>query len=666
MDELIAIDTETTPIAPSGKVRGKFEVPDLVLASVATASGAFTVPWEDPEPLRGLVRQGTLVFHNAAFDLAVLTKAHPSLQDGLEEAVFDGRVLDTRVLYLMRDPDPPHRAISLKFLCDRLFGHRLAKGEVRTSFRRGEPLSEAQHEYARQDAIWTRAVAERLLELPLGCFRHGWGRQKEVSAFAVGGARSPDVLYSTAAALMAWNLGPVGLQVDREALLAAHRELEREVDRRRARAVEDGLATVRRKPKAKPFAPSGEIHARGRSWTVESVSPPVMGRVWKGQPQAIDGVITMDQGPLRRWFAEAAEALGVDPELSEKTGAISLSRDSWKDYYSELPSPLQSYLDMQKKAKYLSAFTRPLVESGARAVHPRYFVPGAATGRWSCSRPNLQQVPRRGIRHIYRARPGHRLVYADYPTLELYTLAHALSCMQIPGPLLETLRSGEDIHTRTAALMNNKPAAEVTPAERQGGKACSFGVPGGMGARKLWRTGKNAGLPWTPEEASAVRQKWLEAYPDVARYLGRLRVDVFRELKPANKKAEDWLRELGFAPEEAWPRTFDILRAVNGGRVFTVRLPSGRVLPERNYSAAANSFFQCLGADVITEAFIRATKEGLRVAAVVHDSITVEAPTAAADAAGRALTKVMADALIAVCPTVPRPQIEYEVTKRWH
>lgn len=85
------------------------------------------------------------------------------------------------------------------------------------------------------------------------------------------------------------------------------------------------------------------------------------------------------------------------------------------------------------------------------------------------------------MRACFTASPAGVLVSADYSQVELRVLAH---CSQDPT-LLAAFRGGEDIHTRTAALLNDVEPAAVTPDQRRGAKTINFGLIYGMGARKL-------------------------------------------------------------------------------------------------------------------------------------------------------------------------------------
>jgi DNA polymerase I-like protein with 3'-5' exonuclease and polymerase domains len=107
-----------------------------------------------------------------------------------------------------------------------------------------------------------------------------------------------------------------------------------------------------------------------------------------------------------------------------------------------------------------------------------------STGRLSCRKPNLQQVPKRGelqkkegmrIRNIFRPAEGDKFVVADFAQAELL-LAATIAKRETSehGYMLEIFQKAEvDIHTATAATMTDKAALEVTPDERLLAKAVS-------------------------------------------------------------------------------------------------------------------------------------------------------------------------------------------------
>ncbi|MBM3498766.1 MAG: DNA polymerase I, partial [Armatimonadetes bacterium] len=140
------------------------------------------------------------------------------------------------------------------------------------------------------------------------------------------------------------------------------------------------------------------------------------------------------------------------------------------------------------KSTYVDALAELADRSGGR-VHTTFEQTVAATGRLSSRDPNLQNIPIRTewgarIRSCFIAgAPGVRLLAADYSQIELRLLAHF---SQDPH-LLEAFRSGEDIHTRTAAEVFGVPSEQVSSEMRRQAKTVNFAVLYGMGAPALAR-----------------------------------------------------------------------------------------------------------------------------------------------------------------------------------
>jgi len=675
--KFIAIDTETHLIPSQGtpKINMRHEVPDMVVLTYAGASGGFLLTWEEKKRFTELLTEwaampeAALVFHNVAFDLGVITKWIPETESIFRQLITEGRIFDTRMMYLLRHPDPTTKGITLAYLAKRILHRALPKEAVRTSFRRGAVLTKEHREYAIKDALITREIAQVLHGIPLGSIRDGKNtRQKYIASHHVTRAPEPDVLYSSAAAYMAWDLVPKGMALDLKTLEKFHTTLTEEQRALQAELVELGYARVVKK-KGSTGKDLGQCpDSLPRKWHagpwVDGL--PTVQRRWKGRFETAPGQVVKNEDVLRSAFEAFADDVDFQPRLSAKTHKISLARDDWKEVEGLLPADLKVFMKYQRVTKYLSSFIGPLYHACAREAKPNYWVHGAATGRWACSKPNLQQVPKaNNMRSIYRARPGHVLVMADYPTLELYTLAHCMHCMGISGPLMEALYSGDDIHTRTAALMYNLKLDAVDKLQRQAAKASNFGLPGGMGWRRFHRQSVVMGLGWTPDHARETRLRWFSTYWDIKQYLDNFECNPYRDLKPPGADAAEWIAGLGFDPNDTWPSQFELSQKINGGGIYTCVLPTGRVLPDRRYSAAANSFFQGVGADVITQAFNQCCATGLNVVAVVHDSITLEVPEADARLASTALADIMADALVTVCPSVPRPVIDVEVSEVW-
>lgn len=672
---LLALDTETELFPPLGtdKVHMRYPCPPLVCVSAkgdGNICGVYGTG--DTQELRSLLLHAwdsgaSLVFHNAAFDVGVLCK-YSNVGDLIMKFLRNQRILDTRVLYFLRYPDPPGRVCSLGELSEKYLSRKLDKGDTRLSFKRGQVLTDAQRQYALQDAVATYDLAKRFLGMGKGSQRQKpWNVQMHIATEQSAIGTDMDYVFSAAAAWKAFHLTSVGMELDLPNLARHHEALSAKVGALGVALHSRGLAEYVRCPGVKERAEPGLAASHySRRWEYDEAVGRLV-RARKGSVESIECRLKKNLRDIQDLAIEVEKDLEVRFPRSRKTGKISLKRDDWIDYIGTLPEELELFFEFEKQSKYLSTFTQPLVDSGARRVHSDYYIPGAATGRWSCTKPNLQQVWK-GIRDIYRAKEGHVLVSADYPTLELYTLAQTMHGMGIKGPLLDTLNAREDIHTKTAESIFGDASL------RQGAKACNFGLPGGMGARRFAAHAKTLGLEWDIEEAKSIRNRWLNHYWDVKQYLRGFDVNpwyFYRGPRDWQSK-QSWLRTLGFKEDELDDlSSFDILQKVNGGRHYTVHLASGRVLPDRTYTMASNSFFQGLGADIITYAFVDlcerlVDRPEIRIVAVVHDSIVLEAPKGVEQAAAAMLEASMLRALHVFCPAVNPPrEIVPEISERW-
>jgi hypothetical protein len=673
-----ALDTETHLIPPSGKVRTAPVAPPLVCSTFAAARYDYEkceglIEWDEPRAMFKLLEllqlSDYVIMHNSTFDVAVLSRAYPELIPQFKLLLSEGRLLDTRVMYALRKPGMRVR-YSLKNLIKDLFDFELAKGEVRCSFRQGMTLTDEQREYAIADAVWTLKAFEKLSEIPYGGMVKDppYFVQHKVFAETPQNERpTPDAIFSSASAWLAYNIEAVGLEVDIPRLLELHanasshvldhmKELHRhglaKATRDRAAEIEQGTPTEAKTPRAWTYWPEADQ----------------MHRVFKGHNQTCPVKWSLCETELREAYGAAADSvpgIGVPP-MSEKTGKLSLEYDFWKEYKDLLPGPLQTHLELGKTRKLLSAFFEPMRRAAKDRliVHPHIGVAFADTGRWTCWRPNLQNQPK-SIRHMYRSPvPGDVLVSADYKSLEMYTAVEAMHQLGITyGPLREVLDADGDTHTNTAVLMFGACDGKDDP-RRKVAKICNFALLGGMGPTAFRKTARAAGLDWTLQNAADIRSKWFDTFHDCSAFLQLFRIDPWSLCPPVYHK-KGWL-ELNSIPTEPWPSRWELSHALNDGAVYSVRLPDGRVVPNRRYSQAANIFFQGLGADVVSLAFNNVCASGLKVCIVVHDSITVTTTPKSAEMAGHQLVREMQKAQQTVLPCgVKIPLPEFEVGEFW-
>lgn len=243
-----------------------------------------------------------------------------------------------------------------------------------------------------------------------------------------------------------------------------------------------------------------------------------------------------------------------------------------------------------------------LVESGRTSC--REARDGAPTNGYQLQNPS-RTMP---VRQCFIARPVKLHIDNDLKSLEMCTFAQV--CMALVGfsRLGELLNAGMDPHLDFGAKMlgityedalANRRDPEVKNA-RQAAKPANFGLPGGMGARGFVAFARLYGLIISETRAGEMREQWMDNYP---------------ETNPFFRLIGDMCRELG---------------------VCTVhQLFVGRERGLTPYTAACNSYFQGLGADVAKEglwAVCRAsydpTREsvlyGTRPWTFVHDQILAE------------------------------------------
>ncbi|MEO1837091.1 MAG: DNA polymerase I [Akkermansiaceae bacterium] len=149
-------------------------------------------------------------------------------------------------------------------------------------------------------------------------------------------------------------------------------------------------------------------------------------------------------------------------------------------------------------------------------VHTQFHQLVTATGRLASSDPNLQNIPvrtelGRGIRTAFVPRgEGITLLSADYSQIELRIMA----AMAGDAGMLDAFEKDLDIHTATAAKVNQVALEEVKPAMRSAAKMVNFGIIYGISAFGL---GQRLGIP--RRDAGEIIDTYFEQYPEVKRFM---------------------------------------------------------------------------------------------------------------------------------------------------
>ena len=209
------------------------------------------------------------------------------------------------------------------------------------------------------------------------------------------------------------------------------------------------------------------------------------------------------------------EDLRLPVRKKTKTG-YSTNSDVLESLIGEHPiiERIMEYRQLSKlKSTYCDGLLKTVCSDGR--IHTTFNQTETRTGRISSLEPNLQNIPirqetGRELRHFFTAADGCVLVDADYSQVELRVLAH----MAHDESMIAAFKSGEDIHTVTAAQVFNVDIDSVTPYMRSSAKAVNFGIVYGIGAFSL---AKDIGV--TRAQATRYIQAYLEKYAGVARYM---------------------------------------------------------------------------------------------------------------------------------------------------
>ena len=332
---------------------------------------------------------------------------------------------------------------------------------------------------------------------------------------------------------------------------------------------------------------------------------------------------------------------------TEKAGHLSMRGEVLRSVAAQFEvshpgNPLTAVLDAlaayKKVSKYISSFGDSLLQkahaSPDQRVRARYNIAAAKTGRFSCSGPNLQQVPRdnellgeaTSVRSSFVAAKGRRLVSFDYSGIELRVLA----LLAEDDQLLEDMIEG-DVHAEVAAVIAGHPIDKTTPEgkkARTAAKGVSFGIIYGSGA-----SGLAVNMRTTVEQAEEYIAFWADRYSKAFDYRNKMMAEATRTR---------------------------YIRCADGGTIYMGKKPD---LPK-----CANYPVQRAALSVMARALIR-HKDTLDAAracgehrhtkmiSTIHDAIIDETLRADAGSCLRLMEKDMTDAYLDIFPAAPTKRL---------
>ena len=268
-------------------------------------------------------------------------------------------------------------------------------------------------------------------------------------------------------------------------------------------------------------------------------------------------------------------------------------------------------LKYRKVSKLLSTFLVPFPDFVQRdgRIRSSFHNTVCVTGRLSCSKPNIEQLPKQNnianIRNLFIAEPGNVIIVADYSGQEVRIMAQESG----DSNLKSALRKGYDVHLATANEMHslNISALGLTDKTEEHGVAktkyktqrndCKCVVFGTAYGKSAYGFSKD--FSCSEKEAQAFIDKFFTQYPGLRRAIEKTREQVYKHGFVKNMSGRK-RRFPDFHKLNKWGK-------------------------ERCYRQAFNHKIQSYGADVVkVAAGLIVLNPNLLLINIVHDEICVE------------------------------------------
>jgi len=263
-------------------------------------------------------------------------------------------------------------------------------------------------------------------------------------------------------------------------------------------------------------------------------------------------------------------------------------------------------------------------------VHGEFNIFGTHTGRFTCSSPNVQQIPKRNpefykvCRGMFVAPPGEKFIASDYSNQEGRIQVHY-------GTLLGAEGASEICHAWNVepSLDFHQKVAEIVGLDRSSAKGINLGKSYGMGEAKLC---ESLGLPTIMAHTKHGERL-------VAGIEGKRIIDKYNDLFPFIGEATNTCR--------AVQKTKGFMRSLGGRHIHAERIKiNGRT--KLKYFKAFSQLIQGSAADQLIQTLVdfydyicynEDTKIILR--GVVHDEILFTVPEDTADECKEIIERIM-------------------------
>lgn len=210
-----------------------------------------------------------------------------------------------------------------------------------------------------------------------------------------------------------------------------------------------------------------------------------------------------------------------------------------KNNKDSLATILKGVLDIRAMKKYLTTYIDKLpntVNKRTDRLHCSYNQYGAATGRFSSSDPNLQNIPSQkkklmdgtvidaghDIRQLFKAPEGYYFIGGDYSQQE----PRCLACASGDEHMIQAYKDGKDLYATIASMIYNMPYEEckefrpdgtVNPEGKQrrsSVKPVLLGIMYGRGTASIAE-----GMGISTKEAENIINTFFDSFPAVADFI---------------------------------------------------------------------------------------------------------------------------------------------------
>lgn len=244
---------------------------------------------------------------------------------------------------------------------------------------------------------------------------------------------------------------------------------------------------------------------------------------------------------------------------SNKEAADDMTMTMLKEYcdvhrpeLSHLFTLVQEYRKWGKiKSTYIDGYMK-YINPITHRIHPDMFALSTDTGRFNCTKPNCQNMPRKtndpiGIRNFVKAPEGKVIISLDFSQIELRV--GAFYCRD--EKMLQTYRENGDIHAQTTSVIFGVPYEEAKDKNapnykehRTIAKNVNFGVFYGLFPKGLQGTLKfKAGVEKSISECEGIIANLKAGYKNLAVWQENTKAEAYK-----NMFTETWLGRRRYLP----------------------------------------------------------------------------------------------------------------------